>query len=237
LHKTGDTMKKIVTGIYFALMFICGSVFSQTLTADQILDNVRQHFDEIQDYTVTITAQVNIEGLNVPDNKIKLYFKQPDKIHIESEHFAMVPREALRFNPSYFLNKFNDTLVGSEKQNDTVFYKIQLVPKSDEAENLHESFIWVDGARWVVTKLETGAAAERTVDVEFAYETVDAKYLLPSRISVHFEVQQEKDSTAEGMYNPERKPRSGTVVITYSDYIVNSGLSDDIFKDEEKKPK
>jgi len=39
------------------------------------------------------------------------------------------------------------------------------------------------------------------------------------------------------MYSPQRMPRKGNVTILYSDYKVNTGLSDEIFdkKKEEKK--
>jgi len=73
----------------------------------------------------------------------------------------------------------------------------------------------------------------RKVSAEIEYQLVDNKVLLPSRISVLMDTQQQPDSTAERMYSPQRMPRKGSIVIQYLDYKLNTNFSDEIF--EKKK--
>ena len=85
---------------YLIVSVFTSALYAQSLTAEKVLENVKAQFENIQDYTATITATVNIEKLHIPQMTIKVYFKQPNKVHIESKNFAMVPREGLALNPT-----------------------------------------------------------------------------------------------------------------------------------------
>jgi outer membrane lipoprotein-sorting protein len=112
-------------------------------------------------------------------------------------------------------------------------YKLRLISKPEKGKPSRESYIWVDGVRWVVIHFESTPSDVRKVAVDLEYETVDGKYALPSKIEARMDAQQPPDSSAEKMYNPQRMPRKGTASIVYSNYKVNTGLPDEIF--EKKK--
>jgi len=210
---------------------------AQPITAAQILQKMKQQFDSVKDYTVTLNASVNMERMQIPEMIVTLYFKQPDKIHIEAQNFAMVPKEAIALNPTQLIDKFDATLIGTEGSGAMSVYKLRLISKPEKGKPVRESFIWVDGSRWVVTHFESMPSEVRKITVDLEYVTVDGKYILPSKIAAKMDAQQQSDSTAEKMYSPQRLPRKGNVTILYSDYKVNTGLSDEIFdkKKEEKK--
>ena len=73
--------------------------FSQSKNPDSILDRVKEEFNKIDDYTVDVKIKVDVDFLKMPDREAKIFFKKPDKIHIESEGFAMLPKEGLNFSP------------------------------------------------------------------------------------------------------------------------------------------
>jgi outer membrane lipoprotein-sorting protein len=227
--------------LYVALLLCVGfsSLAAQVLTAEKILQNVKTEFSKVQDYTATLTATIKMERLNIPEMKVKLYFKQPDKMHIESNSFSMLPREGIGLNPSQLLEKYTPTLVETEKNGTDPVYVLQLVPKvkpvrGGKERPLTESKVWIDGKRWVVTRLESAPAEGRKLTVEFEYAVVAGTYLLPSSIVASFDSQQlQADSSAEQRPRQQRMPRKGSVSIHYTDYSVNSGLSDAVF--EEKK--
>ena len=93
----------------------------------------------------------------------------------------------------------------------------------------------MDGARWVVIHYESTPSDVRKVAVDFAYMTVDGKYTLPAKIEAHMETQQPADSSAEKMSSPQRFLEREPLTILYSDYKVNTGLSDEIFQKKEPR--
>lgn len=226
-------MKKLI----FGLLIIVRFSFSQTLDATHILEKVQKQFEGVNDYTALITAKVDMERLKIPEMKVKIYFKQPNKLHIESSNFAMLPKEGLGMNPGEMLKKFDATLLGTEQQNGTPIYKVRLVSKPEKNKPIHENIIYVDGARWLITRFESVPNDGRKISVDFEHTLVDGKYLLPQKLTANFSMERSADSLTEKIYSPQRMPRRGSVVVEYSEYKVNAGLSDDIFVKKEKEKK
>lgn len=221
----------------FLLIFLGMSLLSaQQRTAEKILQNVKKNFDAVEDYSAQLTAKVNMERLRIPEMKVKIYFKQPNKVHIESNSFAMLPKEGLAINPNDLLTKFDATLMGKEEKDGATQYKLRMISKPEKGKPAHESYIWVDATQWVVTHLESTPTEGRKVAINFEYATVDEKFTLPSSMKATFDFEQNPDSLAERVYSPNRVPRKGSVDILYSDYKVNQGLSDEIFEKKKNEP-
>lgn len=212
-------MKKIFLFIY--LFFYSQQLISQFKDAEQIIDAIRINYDEIKDYTATIEAAVDLERIKVPKMDVKIYFKQPDKFHIESKNFAMIPREGVAINPAELLNKFNAKLLGIEQLNSRPVYKIQLTPKSEQKLISLESYVYIDQENLYIAKLESTPSEGRTIVINFSQSLVQNKYYLPSKIFVKFENAETNSS--------QRLPRSGSVTISYKNYLLNTGLSDSLF--------
>jgi len=207
---------------------------AQTPSAAEILQNMKKQFEMVKDYTAQLKVTVDMERMQIPEMLVKIYFKQPDKIHIEAANFAMVPREIAGMNPAQFIDKFDATVIGTQQNGGFPVYKLRLISKPEKGKPVRESYVWVDGARWVVVHYESTPSDVRKVAVDFEYQTVDGTYTLPSKIEAHMDTQQPADSSAEKMYSPQRMPRKGTATILYSDYKVNTGLSDEIFQKKEE---
>ena len=226
-------MKKVLFACALLIMVIIQPSPAQTPTAAEILHTMKSQFDSVKDYTATLKVTVDMEKMQIPEMLVTIYFKQPDKTHIEAKNFAMVPREITGMNPAQFIDKFDATVVETQKKENVTVYKLRLISKPEKGKPVRESYIWVDGDRWVVIHYESTPSEVRKVAVDFEYIRVDGKYTLPSKIEAHMETQQPADSSSEKMYSPQRLPRKGNATILYSDYKVNTGLSDDIF--EKKK--
>jgi outer membrane lipoprotein-sorting protein len=230
-------MKKVLLACALLMMLVIQPSSAQTPSAAEILQNMKKQFEMVKDYTAQLKVTVDMERMQIPEMLVKIYFKQPDKIHIEAENFAMVPREIAGMNPAQFIDKFDATVVGTDQKESVTVFKLRLLSKPEKGKTVRESYIWVDGARWVVVHYESTPSDVRKVTVDFEYQTVDGKYTLPSKIEAHMDTQQPSDSSAEKMYNPQRMPRKGTATILYSDYKVNTGLSDEIFQKKEENGK
>jgi outer membrane lipoprotein-sorting protein len=211
------------------------TAFAQELTAEKILRNVKANFDAVKDYTAMLTATVDMERLRVPEMKVKIYFKQPNKFKTESKNTSFLPKNMMDLNPGDMLKKFDASLMGKEESGGKTFYKIRLITKPEKGKQVRESFVWVDAEHWTITKLEAFPSEGRKIELKVESTVIDGKFIVPSRIFAKFDFDQNADSTAERIYSPNRMPKKGSVELKYSDYEVNKGLSDEIFEKKEKQ--
>jgi len=229
-------MRKTI--LFTLAVVLCLSLSAQAQTAQQIITNVKHRFDQVKDYTATITATVNMERMKIPEMKATVYFKQPDKMHIESKNFSMLPKEGLGMNPADMLAKYDATLLKSEKRNGVLFYELRLVTKAEKGKQVREYFVSVNGDAWVVSHIESFPMPGRKITIDFTHALVADQYWLPSTINVNYSSEQTDEPPADPQPGRQRSiPRKGSASVRYSDYKVNTGLSDDIFekKNEPKK--
>lgn len=229
-------MRKIIVLILICLMFPVLN-YSQP-KAEEILKRVQDSFDEIKDYTAEAMVSVEMERLRIPRRKMKIFFKQPDKFHLESEGFAIIPRAGLGFIPSQLHHeKYDANLISLDTIETHPSYKLQLRLK-----DLHKSsllpvqsfYLWIDKENYVIRKIETATSQGRNVSVIFGYGMIDKKYLMPSNIVVSLQNLFESDEDMPDMPGREshqrRLPRAGTITITFTKYLVNQNLPDNLFE-------
>jgi outer membrane lipoprotein-sorting protein len=226
-------MNRVMVLLLVALGGSFHAAFSQDMTAPEILKRMKQQFEPINDYIASVNVSVDMERFQAPEMSATIYFKKPDKVHVDAKNFAMVPRQAIPVNPTQLIEKFDASLVGTERRGDSTLYKLRLVSKPEKGKPVTELYIWVDGAHWVVTHIEASPWELRKVTAELEYRAVENGALLPSRINVVMESQEPPDSSAERIYSPQRMPRKGSISIEYLGYKINTNFSDDIF--EKKK--
>lgn len=227
-------MKRLFVILALFTAVLTAPAAAQKLTAEQILLNVKANFDAVKDYTAQLTGTVNMERLKVPKMKVKIYFKQPNKFKTESKGTSFLPKNILDINPADLLDKFDAALLGKEELEGKTYYKIRLVTKAAKGKQVRESFIWVEEEMWTITRLEAYPSEGRKIEVLVESVRIDGKYILPAKITARFDFEQNPDSLAERIYSPQRVPRKGSAELIYSDYQVNTGLSDELF-DEPKK--
>jgi outer membrane lipoprotein-sorting protein len=211
-----------------------------------ILQNVARNDEGVQDFVVTIEANVDMERLRVPKMRATLYFKKPDKVHFDAPGFAMLPREGVVLNVGVLRTRYDAMIVGEESIEGRALLKLRLTGK-EEAVRPKQLFVWVDQTHWTIARMESVPYQGRVLKLEFTYETQGSGYVLPKTLKASFEgitrdsTQRPLDVDASnapqiGDLAP-RAPRSGTITVNYLEYKVNVGLADDIFEKKENAPK
>jgi len=231
-------MKKVILIIYL-FNFI---VYSQSKDPNVILENVKETFDKVKDYEVNVKIKVDVEFLKVPVSNAKIYFKQPDKIHLESENFALIPREGLNFSPFSMLQENYSAIFEKEDTIDGYKTAVVKVIPSTETENIILSTLWIDQSKNIVRRIESSTKFNGTFSIDLKYESSQTDYMLPTQMIFTFNVDRlnipkgmsGEINTDEDKKN-DSKTTTGKVYITYSNYKVNQGIPDKIF--EEKKNK
>ena len=229
------------THILGLLVVLAVSRDLQQPTADEILRRVEQATQGINDYTVRLQATVDMERLQVPAMEATMYFKAPDKIHFESQSFAMLPREGLALNPADLRRKFDAELLGKDTVGGIVCHLLRLRPRSDETAQ-KSVMLWVDPTRWVVMQMRTQPFEGRRLLARFSYLKVDGRFWLPETLAASFETlgaPAEAGAAAPGgapEAQQQRRPlRQGSITVIYSNYAVNTGLTDEFFEERKER--
>jgi len=212
------------------------SIFAQERDPNELLKTIQTEFNKIKDYTVDIEIDIDVNYVDAPNSKAKLYFKQPDKIKIETDGFAILPKQGIVFSPSELLSEsYTAILVKSEPLDSFMVDVIKVVPLTDSS-NIILSTLWVDPLYRVIRKIESVTKNMGTITIYLSYESDYPQ--LPSKAKFFFNMAKIGhaamfNNSKNNDSNKEKKGISGTVIIKYSNYLINQGLDDSIFVEEE----
>lgn len=225
--------------IIIAILLVLSTIgFSQSKDPDEILKTVIKNFDRVQDYVVDVNIKVDVQGVKVPETKAKIYFKQPDKIHLESEGFAMLPKDGMLFSPSSLLKKDYTAIYEKDVElNGAKVSVIKVIPSGDQSEIIL-STLWIDQNKKMVRKIESTTKSDGTFAIDINYDD-SIKFPLPSQIVFYFNLDKMNLQLNNKNSDPDNRKRGfdsttkGKVVVKYSNYVINKGINDSVF--EEKK--
>lgn len=136
------------------------------LTLTAIEDSLMRHFNRIEDYTAQVKISVAMPRLRIPAKRVKLYYKRPDRVKVESEGFAVVPRTGLALSPGEMMNDlYRPQVTGTAEGGDR---KVWLVEGRIHPDSLRFSVLdhgpgedvklrmrlWIDTVGWFVSRVE-----------------------------------------------------------------------------------
>lgn len=218
--------------------------FSQSKDPNEIIDAVITNFNKVNNYKVDVNIKVDVEFIKVPETKAKIYFKQPDKVHLEADGFAMLPKNGMEFSPSSLIKK--DYTAIYEQDVDLNGYKtsiVKVIPIGDQGEVILSTY-WIDQSKKLIRKVESTTKTNGTFTIDFTYDD-KIKYPLPSKIVFSFNMDKlnlpatitgETSNQKSNKKNKNSDLRTkGSVIVSYSNYVVNKGIPDEIFEKKDKK--
>ena len=220
--------------------------FSQSKNPDEIINGVITNFNKVNDYQVDVNIKVDVEFIKVPETKAKIYFKQPDKVHLKADGFAMLPKNGMEFSPSSLIKKDYTAIYEQDVDlNGNKTSIVKVIPLGDQGEVIL-STLWIDQKKQVIRKVESTTKTNGTFTIDFTFDG-KIKYPLPSKIIFSFNMDKMNlPSTITGEANnenPDKKNKNmgsttkGQVIVNYSNYVVNKGVPDSIFEEKNKKDK
>jgi outer membrane lipoprotein-sorting protein len=237
------TKRGLIYCSFLILFAISAPVSAKTLTAEKVMENVVRVFEPVNDFVVSIEAEVQMERIQVPHMKAVLYFKKPDKVHFSSQAFLMVPREGIVLNPANLRNNYDAVIVQEEKNDTSKFIKLQLAAKNASV-RVRQLSVWVDPSNWTIVKMETVPYSGRTLTLLFTYALQENTYWLPEKVVASFGAQTESPEGKNDLLEMKTQalsdehqrpaPRGGSVSVTYSGYKINAGIDDAVFEKKEE---
>lgn len=231
-------MKKLL--LLAGILFLLSTELIQAQEdTSRYLDSIENKYSGLKDYTADVNVHFDIEALKAPDMQARLYYKAPDKIKVESKRIFFLPKEGAYFNPSLFKKKdFDIRLVDRLIYNGRKAIRLKLNPM--DTDTYRKGFVLtIDTDRNLIIEIRMSPSEGREVKATIEYGMF-GNFELPTHIHLQLDMPSEEPSGMKEFtqFGQKTKTITGKVEITYSNYQVNVGLTDVIFKDTEPlKPK
>jgi hypothetical protein len=214
------------------------SIFAQERDPNELLKTIQNNFNKIEDYSADIEIKIDVNFVDAPNSKAKLYFKQPNKVKVESDGFAIIPKQGLTFSPSELLtNSYSAIYIKAEIIDSFMVDVIKVIPLEDSS-NILLSTLWVDPLYNVIRKIESVTKRMGTITIYLEYGN-KATPSLPSIAKFFFNTTNSGHGTMfknpnKNESNKKNRNLSGTVIVKYSNYLLNQKLSDSFFDEEDE---
>jgi len=205
-----------------------------------IIEKIQARLEQIDDYRVTARVNVDIPNLRMPDKKLTIFYKSPDKLSVKTSGFAIVPKIGFLPSVKNLIDEDVDVVLKNTlREGGTTLYVLGLTSKELSVEPTVT--IWVNSQRWTVEKvlLQVENAGESVIN--FYYLQVDSFWLPESTIvylnmergipHMHRPTVENPVGTIDRRSRDRSEPVSGKVLVTFEDYRINQGLDDSLFED------
>jgi hypothetical protein len=227
-------IKWTFTGVAAFLMAAISFAQDATKTIDELVLKMSR----IKDYSADALITSDIPMVKILPSKATIYFKQKDKFKIDAKGIAIVPKQGFSDMSKLLSDKSSYTAIfmGHENIRSTQVEIISIFPTSDTSDMIL-SKMWIDPVNDVVLKSQTTTRSSGMVTTEFTYGS-QLKWGLPDQMLFTVDVKKFKIPKgvatdlhkSSGKNTTEPTAKTGTVKIDLTNYRVNQGLSDVLFK-------
>lgn len=220
-------------------IFIQGTTLHAQISANQMLRAVYLKLQKAKDYSVQANIKVDIPFIRMMPIDAKIYFKQKDKFKVESKSIAIVPRQGFDQSSKMIAdtNSFTAIMQGNELINGIQTNIINIIPLADTSD-LILGKLWIDPKQSIILKSQLTTKSSGTILTEYTYGT-QIPYGLPDKMIFSVDVKKFKipKSVTADLNNSEadkkdkkKDDKKGKIFITLTNYQINKGVPDSIFK-------
>ena len=226
--------------IMYLLVFFLMQFAASAQDAAVLIQKVKAKLDKVNDYEATGEMKTNVSFMKVPAAQVKVYFKKPGKIKIKNEKgISLVPKGTVSISLNNLLSGQFQALDGGVDNVNGVPVKVVKLLPVDENGEVVLSKLYIDEVRLLILKAKTTTRESGTNDLEMSYGKF-AALALPDKIIFTFNTQDYKlpkgvtfdydDGSPKKKETAATQNQRGKIEISYSNYIINKGIADDIFK-------
>ncbi|HEY5774254.1 MAG TPA: hypothetical protein VIS75_16565 [Chitinophagaceae bacterium] len=224
---------------WFLIIAVCLAERLLAQSPEELINKVRVKLEMVSDYTAKGRLKTNVVFIKAPIASVKVYYKKPDKMKIVNEKgISFIPKGSVNINLAKFLSAAgNYEIVDAGKEPNTGLRILKLLPK-DENSDIVLSTLYIDEKAELVKKAKNTTRDNGTYELEMSYGKY-ALFGLPDKVIFSFNTKEYKlpkgvtfdyDDGAEKKQEDNLKHKKGKVEITYSEYLINKGVDDAIFK-------
>lgn len=225
--------------VVFVIAFLFSGTILQAQSAADLVQKVRAKLEKVNDYQANGKLKTNVTFIKAPVAQVKIYYKKPDRLRIINETgISFIPKGSVNINLANVLGSAgNFDVIDGGKEPGTGFAIVKLLPK-DENSEIVLSTLYIDDKKFLVYKAKNTTRQSGTYELEMTYGAY-AEYGLPDKVIFSFNTKEYK--LPKGVtfdYDPGEKKtnddllkdKKGKVEISYTQYIINKGVDDSVFK-------
>jgi outer membrane lipoprotein-sorting protein len=207
----------------------------------RILAALAKKYAGLKDYTADIQVHFDIETFRAPDLQARLFYKVPDKMRIESKKVVFFPRDGGYFNPAQFKPEDYTVLpLGYVTYDKRKAVQLRLIPRKIKGAT-QDMVLTIDTAKLLLKEMLLTQTGGKEVTAELTYGTFDG-FELPTFIRLRLNLPASEPGMAQGFGAPvpdteEPKRIQGEITISYANYKINTGLGDELFKNNKSPNK
>ncbi len=225
--------------LVFSSLLIINAAFARQ-PADSLIKRVKTKLALVTDYQGEGTMKTEVSFLKVPESKVTIWYKKPDKFRIKKENgISIVPKGGVNINLGALFASDNYTAVpaGNGTVNGQPVRIVKLLPL-DEKSDVVVATLYINEKEALVQKATVTTRDNGTYELEMNYGKY-ANWGLPDKVVFIFTTKDYK--LPKGLafdYDTGDKPpakatdttQKGRLEIIYSSYNINKGLTDNMFK-------
>lgn len=215
----------------------CSPVLAQD--ANGLLKQVRVKMAKVKDYVADGMLKTDVSFMNIPDSKVKVYFKDPDQFKIVKEDgISILPKGGVSVSLNSLLSNKDFVAVagGYANWNNKKLAVVKLLPVQENSE-IALTTLYIEESSALVYRSTTTTRDNGTYETQLQYGRY-ANWGLPDKVLFTFNTRDfklPKGVTMEyetGKKKPAQQKATdgkGKVDITYSSYQINKGIPASIF--------
>lgn len=230
-------MRKLIILIltsHFSLL-----TYSQDMTA--LVMKVKAKLDQVNDYEADGKMKTNVAFIKAPIGKVKIFYKKPNKFRLKKEGgISLLPKGGVSVNMNSIVttDQFVALAAGEAIVGGVTTKVVKMLPIG-ESSDIVLTTMYIDEVNLLVKKAVTTTKENGTYEIEMNYGKF-ASYGLPDKVTFSFNTKNYKlpkgltlefDDNEKPLTEEQKlKNKKGRVEITYSNYSINKGVADAVFK-------
>lgn len=229
--------------IRYFLVVVAGSLALTVQAQDMtgLISKVKAKLDQVNDYEADGRMKTDVAFIKAPVGKVKVYYKKPNKFRLKKDGgISLLPRGGVSVNMNSIIATadFIALAAGEASVGGTKTKVVKLLP-ANESNDIVLTTMYIDEANLLVRKAVTTTKENGTYEIEMSYGQF-SNYGLPDKVVFSFNTKDYKlpkgitlefDDTEKELTEAEKiRNKKGRVEISYSNYVVNKGVPDTVFK-------
>ena len=226
------------------LLFSCLTVsfyYASAQDINTLVQKAKIKIESVNNYEASGKMRTNVAFLKVPVATVKVYFKKPNRLKVKSEKgISFIPKGAVSINLNNIIGEGKFTVIdaGTDKISGTLVRVAKMLPLDDN-NDVVLSTLYIDEVTALIKKAKTTTRDNGTYELEMTYGKY-AAYSLPDKIIFSFNTKDYKlpkgitfdfdDGSAPAKSTDIKRNKKGRAEITFSNYLINKGVSDSIFQ-------
>jgi outer membrane lipoprotein-sorting protein len=229
------------TLIILFLTFHLSLFTSQAQDMTALVMKVKAKLDQVNDYEADGRMKTDVAFIKAPVGKVKIYFKKPNKFRLRKDGgISLLPKGGVSVNMSSIVttDEFVALAAGEAIVGGIKTKVVKMLPVNENSDVVLTT-MYIDEANLLVRKAVTTTKENGTYEIEMAYGKF-ANFGLPDKVTFSFNTKNYKlpkgltlefDDNEKPLTEEQKlKNKKGRVEIVYTNYSINKGIADAVFK-------